>query len=81
MNDAPHWVQWHERYEDPDSGLSRRLRLVRRHVAEALDTAAPGPVRVLSLCAGEGRDLLGVLPGHPRREDVTATLVELEPAP
>lgn len=80
MIDVPHWVQWHERYEDPGSGLSRRLRLVRGHVADAFDAAPPGPVRVLSLCAGEGRDLLDVLPGHSRRDDVTATLVELEPA-
>lgn len=80
MSDTPHWVEWHEGYADPDSGLSRRLHLVRRHVADALTAAPTGPVRVLSLCAGEGRDLLGVLPGHPRRDDVTATLVELEPA-
>jgi hypothetical protein len=35
---------------------------------------------VVSLCAGQGRDLLGVLPTHPRREDVHARLVELDPA-
>jgi Methyltransferase domain len=31
------------------------------------------------MCAGQGRDVLGVLPNHPRRADVTATLVELDP--
>ena len=31
------------------------------------------------MCAGDGRDLLGVLPDHPRREDVAARLVELDP--
>jgi hypothetical protein len=30
------------------------------------------------MCAGEGRDLLGVLPTHPRRDDVRARLVELD---
>ena len=35
---------------------------------------------MLSLCAGEGRDLLPVLATHPRREDVTARLVEFDPA-
>jgi hypothetical protein len=30
------------------------------------------------MCAGEGRDLLGVLPIHPRRADATALLVELD---
>ncbi|MDQ0831039.1 hypothetical protein QF032_002883 [Streptomyces achromogenes] len=33
----------------------------------------------MSLCAGQERDLLDVLPGHPRREDVRARLVELDP--
>ena len=31
------------------------------------------------MCAGEGRDLFGVLPTHPRRADATALLVELDP--
>jgi hypothetical protein len=31
------------------------------------------------MCAGDGRDLLGVLPGHPRGRDVRARLVELDP--
>ena len=30
------------------------------------------------MCAGQGRDVFGVLPGHPRRGDVAATLVELD---
>jgi hypothetical protein len=34
---------------------------------------------VLSLCAGQGRDVIGVLPHHPRRADVSAILVELDP--
>jgi hypothetical protein len=33
----------------------------------------------VSLCAGQGRDVIGVLPGHPRRDDVSALLVELDP--
>jgi hypothetical protein len=36
-------------------------------------------VRAISLCAGQGRDLIGVLATHPRRDDVTARLVELDP--
>jgi hypothetical protein len=31
------------------------------------------------MCAGQGRDLLGVLSDHPRRADVAAVLVELDP--
>jgi hypothetical protein len=44
-----------------------------------LDDSPPGPLRVLSLCAGQGRDLLEVLADHPRRDDVRARLVELDP--
>src|SRR5258708_14611444 len=43
-----------------------------------LDGAPPGPLRVISLCAGQGRDLLEVLAGHPRRDDVRVRLVELD---
>ena len=31
---------------------------------------------LVSLCAGQGRDVIGVLPRHPRRGDVRAVLVE-----
>ena len=30
------------------------------------------------MCAGQGRDVFGVLPDHPRRSDVTAVLVEFD---
>src|ERR1700759_272892 len=37
-----------------------------------------GDIRLISLCAGQGRDVIGVLTGHPRRDDVRARLVELD---
>jgi hypothetical protein len=72
------WVEWHEAYDDPGSGLSARLASVRRQLAAGIDRAPPGPVRVISLCAGQGHDVLGVLPAHPRRDEVTAVLVEAD---
>lgn len=60
--------------------LARRLAAVKERIASALDSAPPGPIRAVSICAGQGRDLLGVLPAHPRRADVSALLVELDPA-
>ncbi|NNN31376.1 class I SAM-dependent methyltransferase [Streptomyces sp. S3(2020)] len=36
-------------------------------------------MKAISLCAGEGRDLLDALARHPRRDDVRATLLELDP--
>jgi hypothetical protein len=73
------WLAWHERYDDPGSRLARRLVVVQDRITRALDAAPPGPIKALSMCAGQGRDLLGVLERHPRRDDVTAVLVELDP--
>ena len=44
-----------------------------------LDDAPAGRITVISVCAGQGRDLLGVLADHPRKHDVVARLVELDP--
>jgi hypothetical protein len=33
-------------------------------------------VSLVGLCAGQGHDVIGVLPRHPRRDDVRAVLVE-----
>ncbi len=73
------WVAWHEAYDDPSSQLSARLTLVKKHVAAALDRAPGAPVRVVSLCAGQGQDVIETLPDHPRRDDVSAVLVEADP--
>jgi hypothetical protein len=73
------WQEWHHAYDQPDSPLARRLATVQGCIAAALDAAPPGPIRVVSMCAGEGRDLLGVLEHHPRRADVQGRLVELDP--
>ena len=75
-----HWERWHLEYENPASPLSLRLRTVQAIVRDVLDTAAPGPIRIVSLCAGQGRDLIDVVQGHPRAADVQALLVELDPA-
>jgi hypothetical protein len=72
------WREWHDRYEVHDSSLGRRLRVVQEWIGLALDSAGSGELRVVSLCAGQARDLLGVLPEHPRRHDVRARLVELD---
>ena len=79
MVEDGHWVRWHADYDDHDSWLSRRLVVVQRRLRLALDATPPGPIRVISVCAGQGRDLIGVLDRHPRRSQVTARLVELDP--
>ncbi len=75
---ARDWLAWHRPYGDPDSPLSRRLRVVRRFIGHALNTAPPGSVRVVSMCAGQGNDLRSALAGHSRREEVSGRLVELD---
>jgi hypothetical protein len=73
------WAAWHEPYDDPQSPLAQRLKEVRRQVSAALDRAPAGPVRLLSLCAGRGLDVLPLLATHPRGHDVRGRLVELDP--
>ncbi len=72
------WLDWHSDYDQPDSSLAQRLRAVQAQIRAVLSDAPPGPVRVLSVCAGQGRDLIEVLLDHPRRDDVKARLVELD---
>jgi hypothetical protein len=70
------WVAWHAAYDDPSSSLSARLQRVRSHLWDAIGRAPAGRVGLVSLCAGQGHDVIGVLPHHPRRGDVRAVLVE-----
>ena len=73
------WVGWHDAYDQPGSPLRRRLHEVRRLIVDALDQAPlHRPVRVISMCAGQGRDVIGALADHPRCHDVVARLVELD---
>ena len=70
------WATWHDAYDDPGSDLSERLIAVQRRLSDAIDEAPPGAVRVISACAGQGHDVIGVLKTHPRASDVHALLVE-----
>jgi hypothetical protein len=74
---AMDWVEWHAAYGDPVSSISRRLTVVRRRIGETLDTTRDA-VRIVSLCAGDGRDVLPVLAERPSLP-ATAVLVELDP--
>lgn len=73
------WQAWHSAYDDPSSSLARRLGIVRRRVAEALEAVSGDSVtKILSLCSGDGRDLLPVLAESARPAE--AVLVEKTPA-
>lgn len=73
------WRAWHDDYADPESALGRRLAVVQRHLRSRLNCAPGGRVRVISVCAGQGHDLIGVLVDHARRTEITARLVEMDP--
>lgn len=72
------YEEWHARYDDPDSDLSWRLQTVRRFIEDAL-VRHQGPMRILSSCAGDGRDVLGVLSDRDDVNRITVTLLEVHP--
>jgi hypothetical protein len=73
-------VDWHAPYDEPGSPLELRLRCVQRQVSTWFEQRRPAQQRVVSVCAGQGRDLLEVMAGRDDVEDVSAVLVELDPA-
>lgn len=77
MNDKD-WYAWHSPYTDPGSPLTRRLRLVQQHIAAWLDERPGEPVSVVSMCAGQGHDILTVLASRPDASRVSATLIEYD---
>jgi hypothetical protein len=69
------WREWHGHYDRPGSALARRLVVVRRRISEALAALGERPLRIVSLCAGDGRDLLPEL-AISRDQHHRAVLVE-----
>lgn len=60
------WNAWHEEYDDPNSELAFRLRLVQARVVAAVDTCEHDPVAIVSICGGQGREVIGALEKHPK---------------
>jgi hypothetical protein len=73
------YLEWHDDYDRPGSSLHLRLLAVQDLIADALDQCGPGTIRVLSMCAGQGRDLVTVARRHRRGGDLVGRLVELDP--
>ncbi len=73
------YVAWHDEYDRAGSPLHLRLLVVQDLIASALDELPPGRIRVISMCAGQGRDLIGVARRHRRGGDLTGLLVEADP--
>jgi hypothetical protein len=73
------WLAWHRAYEDPESTLSRRLVVVQRILDDAVAALGRERLRVLSLCAGDGRDVLPVLGEWRDRKAISGRLIEAQP--
>jgi hypothetical protein len=73
------WYKWHAPYDEIRSVQTDRLGAVQDLIALALDTARPGPLKAVSICSGQARDLLPMLINHPRGHDVAVRMIELEP--
>jgi SAM-dependent methyltransferase len=73
------WHEWHDRYDRGDTTYPQRLKAVQARIAGELDRLPAGPYRIVSLCAGQGRDVIEVLAAHPRGGDAVVRLVELDP--
>ena len=70
------WIDWHDAYEHAGSSLSRRLVVVKERLRTALDESGPSPT-ILSLCSGDGRDVIGALADFPKATG-RVVLVELD---
>lgn len=73
------WIEWHLAYADADSPLARRLAIVQAQVARFLEDRGDAPTRVLSMCSGEGRDLIAPIARLGAGDRVRGRLVELDP--
>lgn len=71
------WFAWHENYKR-NRGLQARLGVICEHLGTSLRSAPPGHIQLVSICSGDGRDLMISLIEHPRSQDVRARLVDSE---
>lgn len=70
------WANWHDRYEI-SLPLRERLCAVRTQIILALSKVAAQPVQVISIFAGDGRDLIGSLVAFDQNKTVCASLIEM----
>jgi hypothetical protein len=75
----PDWAGWQRLYAVPGGALAQRLAIIQRLVRGFLAERGGDELRIVSMCAGQGRDLLPTLAEHPRGRMIAARLVELDP--
>ena len=75
---AMDWHAWHRDYEG-DTPLARRLVVVQGRIRDLISESRAPLIRVISMCAGDGRDIVGALAGHSAASRVRGRLVEVDP--
>lgn len=73
------WSAWHEQYEDKASSLRHRLSVVQREIRRVLPRQLDRSFSIISICAGEGKDVIPVLQEYAHVQRVRARLVEIDP--
>jgi hypothetical protein len=73
------WKEWHSQY-DRCEVMQSRLATVRQTIEQCLRLLPPGRQRILSVCAGDGRDIIPLIAQSPRRSDFRGVLVEQDAA-
>lgn len=71
------WFAWHDNYRTRPR-MRQRLQIVREYISNYLNQFPPGKITVISVCAGDSRDLIGSLFNHCRTSDVYGRLVEID---
>jgi hypothetical protein len=51
----PDYKAWHDQYDHPQRAFAERLRIVQRRLDELLTATPAGPVRIISISAGQER--------------------------
>ena len=78
MNESKDWKNWHTLYNNSDSGLAKRLRIVQDSISNSLPDTIEDRFQIIDICSGDGRDLLDILAHYPAKDQVDSYLVELD---
>ena len=72
------WNSWHIHYDDPNSDLALRLKVVQEQISKILPGKLQSRFQIIDICAGDGRDLIPVLAKHPNSSLISSLLVEVD---
>jgi ribosomal protein S18 acetylase RimI-like enzyme len=76
----PDWVQWHNLYETPEHVVAQRLLIVQRLIRDFLASRSGDEIRIVSICSGQGRDILGA-PVYASVTEASPVTISIPPRP